>query len=407
MTNILLITQHFPPEISGGTGRAYSLYKYLPENGINVFVVTVNSYGTLANEPNVFRCESFINWRKSPLFSLKRFLKYVSLLFSKTISNYTDWYWYFTAKRKVKQIIYDNNIELIYSTFPAMESIRLGYTSSKAHKIPFIVEFRDGLVFESVYGRQNRFKEQERKRIERKIAKTSDTIITIGNNLSKYFQKTYSGSMVKTVFNGYDKDDFIKANIKKKSSDSDIIKIAFWGSIALSRKRSDSPNLFIATDLLYKERLIAEDKFQLHFIGRYSEDEKLKILEYNKGGSIFFRDVMPKDDGLAYIKENFDYLLILGLPGLTTGISSKLSEYLYLGLPVIGICKENEAADIIEQTGTGEVCDFDLDSIKKILLKALKREITYNPKHDEIAKFDREYQAKQIAQIIKNVLERK
>jgi len=144
----------------------------------------------------------------------------------------------------------------------------------------------------------------------------------------------------------------------------------------------------------------------LCLIGRYSEEEKKKILNYNVENSIIFKDLMPKKEGLAFVKSNFDYVLFYGSPNETTVISSKLLEYLYLGLPIIGICKGNEASDIIEQTGTGEVCDFDVDSIKNILQKALKREIAYNPKQNEIAKFDREYQAKQIADIIKNVLEK-
>jgi hypothetical protein len=403
--NILLLSQHFPPENSGGIGRPYSLYKYLPENGINVFVVTVDAYGTLVNESNIYRCDSFFNWRKLPVFSFKRLFKYATLLLSKTIFNYTDWYWYFSAKRKINQIINDNNIQLIYSTFPSTEPIRLGYISSKAHKTPFIVEFRDGLVFESIYGKQNWFREQERKRVERKSIKTSNVVITIGNNLSKYFQKTYPDAVVKTVFNGYDKADFFKINNQTPVNNKEKVKIVIFGSLFLSRK-ANRDNLFTALEKLFVEKKISNENFELYLIGRYSDEEKESIRSYKANECIYFKDIMPKPDGLAFVKSNFDYVLFYGSPNETTVISSKLLEYLYLGLPIIGICKGNEASDIIEQTGTGEVCDFDVNSIKNILQKALKREIAYNPKQDEIAKFDREYQARQIAQIIKKIVEK-
>jgi hypothetical protein len=93
--NILLITQHFPPENSGGIGRPYSLYKYLPKYGINVFVVTINSHGYLKNEQNIYRYASFRSWRDRPFFSLLRIFKIMSLLLSRTIFIYTDQYWYY------------------------------------------------------------------------------------------------------------------------------------------------------------------------------------------------------------------------------------------------------------------------------------------------------------------------
>ena len=142
------------------------------------------------------------------------------------------------------------------------------------------------------------------------------------------------------------------------------------------------------------------------FLHDFIESEKENILNYGIETCVNFRDTMPKKEGLAFVKSNFDYVLFYGVPNETTVISSKLLEYLYLGIPIIGICKGNEASDIIEQTRTGEVCDFDVDSIKKILLKTLKREIIYNPQNAEIAKFDREYQAQQISQIIKDILEK-
>ena len=98
-----------------------------------------------------------------------------------------------------------------------------------------------------------------------------------------------------------------------------------------------------------------------------------------------------------------DYLLFYGVPGETTVISSKLPEYIRLHKPIIGICKGNEAAVIIQNTGTGEVCDFDESSISSLLVRVLNNEISYHPDFAEISKFERKYQTKQIAGIIKDV----
>jgi glycosyltransferase involved in cell wall biosynthesis len=403
MINVLLITQHFPPENSGGIGRPYSLYKYLPKYDLNVIVVTVDSYGCLENEQNVYRYASFYNWRNKPFFSLIRILKMMSLILTRTISMDTDLYWYYTAKKEVKKLIKKQRIDILYVTFPSIETLKLGYKFSKKYEIPLITEFRDGLTFESILGNQNVFKKCQLEQLEKKVVQCSRVIITIGNNLSGFFIKKYPISRIHTVFNGFDISDFVLAdNVIRQ--DKDKIRIANFGSLGQTKK-SDRQNLFIVLRYLYQKQIIREDNFELSFIGRYSDDEKNRILSYGVGNCINFLPLMSKKDGLVYVKQHFNHVLFYGVPNETTIISSKLLEYLRLGLPIIGICKGNEASEIIEKTGTGEVCDFDEVSITKLFLKIIQHEgIRFNPNQEEIAKFDREYQAGQIAHIIKDVI---
>jgi glycosyltransferase involved in cell wall biosynthesis len=406
MINMLLIAQHFPPANNGGIGRPYSLYKYLPQHGINVFVITVNSYGCLKNEQNIFRCASFINWRAETFFSLVRITKIMSLFLTKTISMYTDLYWYHTAKKVARKLIREQKIDALYVTFPGIETLKLGYKISKKYKIPVITEFRDGLAFESVFGARNIFKKYQLRRVEQKVVQCSRVIITIGSNLSDFFVKKYPNACVQTVFNGFDVSDFIMADAITPPNKNKIA-IGHFGSLDSSRC-GDRKNLFIALQDLYQKQILREDNFVLSLIGRYSEDEKNRIWKYNTGNCIKFQNLMPKKEGLAYVKANFDYLLFYGMPNGTTIISSKLLEYLRIGMPIIGICKGNEASDIIEKTGTGEVCDFDVDSITHLFLKIIQQKrIRFNPNPEEIAKFDRKYQAGQIARIIKDVTNNK
>lgn len=112
---------------------------------------------------------------------------------------------------------------------------------------------------------------------------------------------------------------------------------------------------------------------------------------------------MDKGEGFSFINEQADYLLFYGVPNETTIISSKLPEYIRLNKPIIGICKGNEAELIIQKTGTGEVCDFDESAIEPLLMKMLNNEIYYQPDHLAISKFNRKFQAEEIASIIKDV----
>ena len=70
MKTLLLITDHFPPEQSGATGRTYSLYKYLPQFGFKVIVITISTYGRLDHEKNIYRFDSEHEWQKQGYFPL-------------------------------------------------------------------------------------------------------------------------------------------------------------------------------------------------------------------------------------------------------------------------------------------------------------------------------------------------
>jgi len=134
------------------------------------------------------------------------------------------------------------------------------------------------------------------------------------------------------------------------------------------------------------------------------DDEKERISNYGLNEVISFLPQMNKKEGFSFIEKQADYLLFYGVPNQTTIISSKLPEYIKLAKPIIGICKGNEAEIIIKKTGTGEVCDFDEKSIEKLLMKVVKDEIFFKPQIAEIQKFNRKHQSKEIAQIIRNVI---
>jgi glycosyltransferase involved in cell wall biosynthesis len=307
------------------------------------------------------------------------------------------------SKFSASLLMKNHKIDVFYATFPGVEPLKLGYKFAKKYKIPLITEFRDGITFESVFVSQNVFKKSQLRILEKKVIRCSNVIITIGNNLSDFFIDRYPTACVKTIFNGFDVDDFMLVD-KVTQQNQDKIRIAYFGSMDQSRK-ADRQNLFKVLQFFYQKQIIREDNFELAFIGRYSDDEKNRILGYGIEKCVTFHPLMPKKDGLAYVKQNFNYLLFYGIPNETTIISSKLLEYLRLGLPIIGICKGNEASEIIEKTGTGEVCDFDENSINKLFLKIIQQnEIQFNPNQEEIAKFDRKYQAGQIVQIINSVI---
>jgi hypothetical protein len=72
--------------------------------------------------------------------------------------------------------------------------------------------------------------------------------------------------------------------------------------------------------------------------------------------------------------------------------------------PILGICKGNEAENIIQDTSTGLVCDFDVNSIANMFREFLANKDVFNPDISKINLFNRKSQAQQIGKIISKVI---
>lgn len=398
---LLLITDHFPPEKSGGVGRSFSLYKYLPDFDFDVFVLTKNSYGKLNSENKIFRLDSFSNWRKGNLFSLKSFTKVILAPLYRYILIYSDVWWRFKTLKKAEKLITDNSFDLIYASFPSADNLKIGLKINKKFGIPLISEFRDGLVFETILTPANFVQKKIIKILERQILTKSTAIITICSPLTDYFIKEWKVKSILTVYNGYDPDDFAGLEEKFLTNNSRTkTRIAHFGNLNASRT-SSRENLFIALSKLKISEIINNSNFELTFFGKLTDDE-FKLIKFFKVDDIIkVYPPMEKKTGFQKILNEYKYLLLYGVDGQSTVVSSKLAEYLKLGKPILGICKGNEAEKIIIRTKTGEVSDFDILSIENLFKRAIKDNITYCPDLSEISKFDRKYQANLIAQFLK------
>ncbi len=401
--NILIISYHFPPEKSGGTGRPYSLYKYLPNHGITPIIITHHGYGQLRNDKNIIRCNSLSDWRNYRRPGKKLFLKIFSKLLNHAgASIQRDFFWQRQVLNTADTIITSNKIKAIYSTYPEIDAMALGLHLSEKHKLPLIAEFRDGLLFEPL-SRYNIMQKGKIGGIEKRIVDRSKAVITIGKNLSQYYIDSYDKRKVFTIHNGYDPDDFEGLQNLPSTSGRQKLKIVHFGGLSTSRSTNIN-SLLHALQRLKNNRFISEQAFELSLIGNYTRTEHKLVQALKLNDIIRFYPPMKKKEGFGKIKSEYDFLLFHGVRGSKTVISSKLPEYLKLDKPILGICRGNEAQDIILRTGTGEVCDFETDSIYALFKKFIEGLFIYNPDKTEIEKFNRKAQTKQIANVIKTAL---
>jgi len=402
MVNILIIAYHFPPEMSGGVNRPYSFYKYFYEYGLQPIIITHDAFGYSDNESNVIRCNSLRDWRNAKIFNKKIFLKIICKMLNSTgLLVQNDFVWQHNVKKIISNIILKNRIKGIYATFPPIDTLMLGIFISRKYHLPLLSEFRDGLVFESLQ-KYHVIQKARVLKIERIVLEHSKAIVTIGKKLSQYFIHNYHNKNIFTVYNGYDKIDF-EGLQKNKLPRLNKVKIAHFGAFNRSRKTDITP-LLMALDRLKADAAINRRSFELSLIGTYTKDEHKMVAKIGLNDIIYFYPQMKKQDGFRRISSDYNFLLFYGVKDQKTIISSKLLEYLMLNKPILGICKGNEAEEIITKTGTGEVCDFIVDSIYDLFKKFIEGKYKYNPRKEEITKFDQKILVGQTADIIKHNL---
>jgi glycosyltransferase involved in cell wall biosynthesis len=403
MHNILIITSHFPPQQIAGANRPFSLYKYLPTVNVKPVILTKRFSYVLGNTTDIHYSDSFINWRDSGLLSSKRLLRYVYLLNDKVFGIYPDKLWINRAIKDGKKIIKDNKIELIYATFPGTEALKIGMELSAQSGIPLVTEFRDGLVYESILRNTNFLQKFVARSLERNVIRQSSAIITIADAITTYFSKSYPSSKVYTVRNGFDEDDFSEIISVQEPNSSSPKMIYHFGNLNSSRS-TDRSNLFEAISILKRNNEISRDTLRFIFIGTFTKAEYALVADYDLLDLVVFKKHMPKREGIVEMMEKASGLLFYGVQNESSIISSKLPEYLRMNKPILGICKGNEAENIIQDTSTGLVCDFDVNSIANMFREFLANKDVFNPDISKINLFNRKSQAQQIGKIISKVI---
>lgn len=194
----------------------------------------------------------------------------ISLLENKLYGiNYDSW-WVEEVVKNAND--YKSGADAIYASFPGPEVLEAALKLKDDLQIPLIVEFRDGLAFETLI-KPNILQRIVINKLEKRVFNSADAIVTIGENLSNYFRQTYN-SQVYTVYNGYEESDFdlLVDNETKNTGKKCLV---HFGSLSASRKAKRN-GLFRSLKYLKTRKIINENNFCLILIGNITNHEKKK-----------------------------------------------------------------------------------------------------------------------------------
>ncbi len=380
---VLLIAYYFPPLGMGGVGRPYALYRYLPEYGYDVIVLTVKDIlyphyddSLLKNndKKNIYRCGSFDPARILYLMGKRKLEQSGYPSMSRRLPFYFPDLkrgWTYFAKRKLKALIQSNNFSAVITTAPPPSVNLLGLEVKKISQIPWVADLRDywfSLPIEKIYpdGPQKNYS----LRLKNQIQKQADQIISVNHDIKKYYGRG------EVIMNGADQSVMEQW---QKSSGIATEKLTI-GLLGTFNYLVPVEPLFEAVRKIIDSNKILETKIQIIHAGFTGSEFDNLIDKYALGKVVIKKGYLERSRAIEvllpcdilYIGVNkFDQYNIL--PG-------RVFDYLVSAKPVLGVVPENsDIASLLNEYPYGTaITDYNTVKVVDYLRLFLQKKLDNN-----------------------------
>lgn len=405
--NILIIAYYYPPISSGGTMRPLKFARYLARMGHDVSVVT-QTYGKTQVEPGNPRIMRYhdISHNKKRL-GLRRRLQWLGLrLFTEVLNRfgiYHSIYSWWKAKviRHGDAIIESAKPDVIFATYPPVETLEIGTRLSRRYGIPLVVDFRDGLMFEPIESkRMRRYRciREHYRASEAEAVKQCAAVTAIAGPIIDYYEETYGPPGAEVISNAFDPED-LEGLPAETGFDPDCFNIVFTGRFGLSDKNNRVDFFFDALRAMIKKNPSLAGTLRIHLAGEYRAQELRELRDLTGAGIVKVHGFVERRRALA-MQRDAHLLLIITLPDRVSSVSAKIFEYLYAGKPILALTYKTVLEDIINRTRTGwnvhpQKPEAIADILNKIIDEPALRE-TYNPDWQEIKQYSVPHQVEKL-----------
>ena len=432
MKKVLILTYYWPPSGGAGVQRWLKFTKYLKRYGWEPIIYTAENgempvvdMSLLKDVPEELTILKTPIWEHYQLY--KRFIgrkkddkinasflsenKKAGL--SEKISIWIRGNFFIPDARKfwikpsinyLENYIIKNNIEYIISSGPphSMHLIALGL-KNKFTSLKWVADFRDPWTNIDFYDKLMLTKRSNNKHHSRelKVLTTADIILSIGKGMSDEFLNIYQKSggkninKFKVISNGFDTDDIKTSDIVKDRKFS----IAHIGTLVKDR------NPIVLWKVLKKLTDTRDDfrsQLEIKLVGKVDIFVKEQLENYGLINFVKKIEYLPHSEVIIeQQKSKVLLLLINNTKNAKDILTGKFFEYMASGSPILAIGPlDGELADIIKQTQTGLISNFE-DEItleKNILNLFVNQSIQTNG--EEVIKYSREELTKKLCELL-------
>lgn len=439
MKKILIITHAFPPGAGSGVIRTLKFAKYLPENGWQPILLTVDDRynekkdssmvaeipaGTVIRRTSMI--DPFVFYREVKNTAIKRAASPTSTcqvergggqnllqrmragirVFLTTPDRFVGWV--IPGTRAGLRLIREQKPDAIYSTSPVETPHIIGLLLKKWTRLPWIIDLRDPWMLRYETQRRNRILMAVEGWLERTVMKHADAVIA-NNDFLKLRYLTKYGSLIEhklhVVVNGYDAEDF---NGMDKAGEDNGFVVSHVGEF-YHRMRTPDAFLRAFAELLHEETIPKQDA-HINFVGAGDYVETPHFVSLVKqlgiGDTIQLVAHQQHKESIRRMFASDVLLLLQPDPMNKAQIPAKAFEYLRTGKPILAITQRDGATGMLlsgfKQATVVEPDDHE--GIKRHIARLYReRGIQAACDHEKISAYDRRGLTGKLARIADSV----
>ncbi|HET9252139.1 MAG TPA: glycosyltransferase [Candidatus Eisenbacteria bacterium] len=388
MKRVLVLAYFFPPLGGGGVQRSLKLVRYLEPNGWASTVVTAREEDYWILDPTllqeipstaeVVRVGGLTSLRLVRLLSrgdagIERAQERRDRESFRKLRRAQSWLlipdgyrpWAREAQRASVRRIAAGGIDALWTTSSPESAHLAGLALKRRFGIPWVADFRDPWVGRVTYHPPTRWHDARHRELERGVVSSADRVTLVSDAMVALYRKRYRDLPAErflTLPNGYDPDDWARAERlldARPSQEEPRRRFVLLHAGQLAHRPSARTLLEAARMLISEDPRVAEE-LTIRFLGG---NEELRPEEWERlglGPVIETVPSLPHIEALAAMRRA-EALVLLGHGGSADSLlyTGKIYEYLTSRSPVLGLVDPGPAADLIRDSGAGEVRPAD------------------------------------------------
>jgi glycosyltransferase involved in cell wall biosynthesis len=421
MRKVLYIVYYYPPVGGSGVQRGVKFSRYLPEHGWESLILTphpallkhpkdASLLDDVPKSQKIYR--SFVldaRWLFKLLWGL-RLPGIVNWLRYHVFIPDAEILWLPFAKYKLRRIMRENKIDIVFISGPPFSPMLLGKWIKKKYSLPHVIDFRDDWT--QGQSRQDipppEFFRRRETRLERETLINADHLVVVNKAYKKDFLKLYpdiESNHISVIANGYDESDFA-ISLPPRKTDPGKLRIVHAGVLF---GRRHPAKIWEALISLSRSGKIDPKKISIHVYGHNFSSFVFKGFENDPviRNIVHLHPYLPHNKMIPVMLQA-DALWLFSGPGAKSGaeLPGKVFEYMRCAKPILAVINpRGVCAEVLNASGLGFIADTeDVGSIANRLLEIYRgwEAGNYNLKADwdHIRSFERKSLTAELAQVL-------